>query len=115
MSFLGKIHKWLLKWPGLFGIPFYIFMANSAVLARAADPAANLLDMAGGFYTNIGSAAHNLVPGTGILLSEIFRIVTDVVAPGVGTVLGGAFNAVAGASAVADAASLAADFSPALR
>ncbi len=115
-SFLSKANDWILKWPGLFGIPFYIFFANSAAIVRAADPAANLLDMAGHFYKSIGSAAvNNFIPGTGILLSEIFRITADVIAPGVGSALSGIFHAVSGGSALADTASLTADFSPGLR
>ena len=99
-SILGKAHKFLLKWPGLFGLPFYFFFAKAAVTAKALDPHAGLGDIAGEFYGNVTDAACNhLLPGIGIILSETFNFAADTLVPGLGTALGVVFGGVAGVPA----------------
>jgi hypothetical protein len=95
---LKKLNNWILKWPGLFGIPFYLFFAQAAVTATNNDPDADFLDISGEFYGSVVNAAtENFLPGTWILLQEIFRLSADYAFPLMGTVLTEAFKLAADA------------------
>ncbi|MCB1651507.1 MAG: hypothetical protein KDI46_05580 [Alphaproteobacteria bacterium] len=63
---LGPINRFLLKYPGLGGLPFYVFLLG------AIGAAGTTLGGAGLFYTNIfNTAVNNVLPGLGILGEEI--------------------------------------------
>ncbi len=77
---LSSINGFLLKYPGLKGAPFYIFLLSAIATAGAVGPGIGL------FYSNMFNATVNgLIPGLGILGENVAL-----------PVLKGAFNLVSG-------------------
>ena len=94
LSKVWKAHNTVAPFVGLFGIPaMYAFLPKAAVLAKAADPGAGLLDM---IFTLWGMMGKTLVefasPGGSIILGEIGNMALT------------AFNTVANAAAITPAA-----------
>ena len=66
----------------------------SAVKAVSKNADANIIDVAGEFYsTAFNTAAENFVPGWGFILSNILGGITDIIAPGLGAVVESTANA----------------------
>ncbi len=106
-GFWSKANGFILKWFGLFGIPFYIFFNKAAVDAKALDPEAGLGDIAAEFYGTVaGAAVNDFIPGTIIVISESFNFLADTILPGAGTVLSAVFSAVSEGSEIAHGANL---------
>lgn len=98
LSKVWKIHSTIAPWVGLFGIPaMYAFLPKAAVLAKAANPQAGMLDI---FTTHWGMMGKTLVdfaqPGLSIILGEIGGMAMT------------AFNAVSHAATIAPIAAIAA-------
>ena len=111
-STFGKTNAFILKWFGLFGLPFYVFFNKAATDAIAVDADADIFDIAGEFYGSITNATlDSFIPGTLIVLRETFNLVVDTILPGVGTTLSLAFNAAADS---AELTQFAPDLSPSI-
>jgi len=96
-SAFSTTNKWLLKWPGLRGLPFYAFFFSAAAQARAIDPDAGLIDYGGEFYSGfIETAIEDFIPGAMIVLGDVFSLAagaaTDYIVPGASIMLGSGFN-----------------------
>ncbi len=80
---LGSINKFLLKYPGLSGAPFYLFLIAAIGASGSIIPGAAL------FYTNVFNAlAQGFIPGMEVIAKE-------AVLPA----LNGVFNVASGAVA----------------
>ncbi len=91
----NKANDWLLKWPGLFGIPFYIFMFGGVGTALETSPDAGLIEGAGVFYSSVfNTAANETITGLGVVLTDAFNFAADTVVPGLGFVLSTIIHAI---------------------
>lgn len=84
-SVFGKANKFILKWPGLFGIPFYIFLFAGVAQAAALYPSAGLLEGYWKLLENIGSAAiGDSMTGLGIVFEDAAQFTANTAAPAMG-------------------------------
>ncbi len=91
-SIFSSVNKWLLKWPGLAGTPFYIFYGNALHNAYQATPDAALssifMDGSVNFYSTIADACMNgLFPVLEIAAKASFNAAADAIMPGSSLVL----------------------------
>ena len=87
-SVFSKTHKTLLKWPGLSGLPFYVFMLGGIGYAARTDPDAGIIEGAAVFYKNVwDTATDDAVTGLGIFVTDTFNFVADTVVPGAGALM----------------------------
>lgn len=91
-GFLHKAYDWGLKWPGLFGIPFYIFAFGFIGQYVSEQGAAGLAEgVAGGmgdFYSiTFNTAATDTVTGLGFIFNQTAGFVADTLVPGLGTLV----------------------------
>lgn len=77
----SSVNKWILKWPGLFGIPFYIFLFAAIAQAGTFGAGAAL------FYQNIATASVDAASGLGIAFSEAASFTANTAAPAISSVL----------------------------
>lgn len=93
-GWLKTLNETILKYAGLFGIPFYIFFFLSSSRVHAANPNADLSDTAADFYgTMLNATTEHFIPGAAYVLSDIFRFTVDTILPGAGYALTEVFEA----------------------
>lgn len=101
---LAKTNSWILKWPGLFGTPFYIFLFGGVAKANALNPEAGLIDGAGVLYNEIfNTAVGPTLDGMAIVAVDALNFTADTLMPGLGLILSAVFRAASAGTQMASA------------